>query len=101
MDNLTEAKASLTPQLTILNAFAFRHKNQHSHSHWFSTFNILRRRLRNLLALIASSRPKHEKILLHARHIHSLTPKTYVYVPIPVFTLAKTNTPQHIFTTRR
>ncbi|KAM0212409.1 hypothetical protein ACHAPA_010163 [Fusarium lateritium] len=39
---------TLAPLLPILNAFAHRHKNQHSSTHWWSLFSVLRRAVRNL-----------------------------------------------------
>ncbi|KAM5353777.1 hypothetical protein ACJ41O_000427 [Fusarium nematophilum] len=56
---LTTTNESLAPLLPILNAFAHRHTNQHSSSHWWSSFSILRRAARNLSADL--SRPRQPK----------------------------------------
>ncbi|KAF4446038.1 Ribonuclease MRP protein subunit rmp1 [Fusarium austroafricanum] len=46
---LTTTSESLAPLLPILNGFAHRHKNQHSSSHWWSSFSLLRRAVRNIV----------------------------------------------------
>ncbi|KAF5634518.1 ribonuclease mrp subunit rmp1 [Fusarium sp. NRRL 52700] len=57
---LATTSDSLAPLITILNGFAHRHKNQHSSSHWWSSFSLLRRAVRNLVNDI-NSRPRKVK----------------------------------------
>ncbi|KAJ4133696.1 RNase MRP subunit [Fusarium equiseti] len=57
---LASTSQSLAPNLTILNAFAHRHKNQHSCTHWWSSFSILRRASQKLSQDLIS-RPKKTK----------------------------------------
>jgi hypothetical protein len=57
---LTSTSESLAPLLPILDGFAHRHKNQHSSTHWWSSFSILRRAIRNLSQDLVS-RPKKTK----------------------------------------
>ncbi|KAH7193429.1 uncharacterized protein B0J16DRAFT_412022 [Fusarium flagelliforme] len=57
---LTSTSQSLAPNLTILNAFAHRHKNQHSRTHWWPSFSILRRASQKLSQDLVS-RPKKTK----------------------------------------
>ncbi|KAF4950348.1 hypothetical protein FSARC_13234 [Fusarium sarcochroum] len=58
---LTTTNESLAPLLPILNGFAHRHKNQHSSSHWWSSFSLLRRAARNLADDLASRPPTARK----------------------------------------
>ncbi|KAG8676615.1 RNase MRP subunit [Fusarium poae] len=56
---LASTSESLAPLLPILDGFAHRHKNQHSSAHWWSSFSLLRRAVRNLgQDLVVVSRPK-------------------------------------------
>ncbi|RGP60678.1 ribonuclease mrp protein subunit rmp1 [Fusarium sporotrichioides] len=55
---LTSTSESLTPLLPILDGFAHRHKNQHSSTHWWSSFSLLRRAVRNLAQDLVVARPK-------------------------------------------
>ncbi|EWY91701.1 hypothetical protein FOYG_08713 [Fusarium oxysporum NRRL 32931] len=57
---LATTSDSLAPLIPILNGFAHRHKNQHSSSHWWSSFSVLRRAVRNLVNDL-NSRPKKVK----------------------------------------
>ncbi|KAI6767870.1 hypothetical protein HG530_005879 [Fusarium avenaceum] len=57
---LTTNSETLAPLLPILNAFAHRHKNQHSSTHWWSSFSVLRRAVRNLAGDLVL-RPKKTK----------------------------------------
>jgi ribonuclease MRP protein subunit RMP1 len=57
---LTTNSETLAPFLPILNAFAHRHKNQHSSTHWWSSFSVLRRAVRNLAGDLVL-RPKKTK----------------------------------------
>ncbi|KAF4333029.1 ribonuclease MRP subunit rmp1 [Fusarium beomiforme] len=57
---LATTSDSLAPLITILNAFTHRHKNQHSSSHWWSSFSLLRRAVRNLNKDL-NSRPRKTK----------------------------------------
>ncbi|KAF4470780.1 ribonuclease mrp subunit rmp1 [Fusarium albosuccineum] len=54
---LITSNESLVPLLQILNAFNHRHRNQHSSSHWWSSFSLLRRAVRNLSTDLASHPP--------------------------------------------
>ncbi|KAJ4260708.1 RNase MRP subunit [Fusarium torreyae] len=58
---LTSTNESLATLLPILNGFAHRHKNQHSSSHWWSSFSLLRRAARNLADDLASRTPTASK----------------------------------------
>ncbi|KPM36077.1 hypothetical protein AK830_g10490 [Neonectria ditissima] len=51
-ETLSHIHASLTPLLSILHAAAHRHRNQHSASHWWAAFALLRRATRNLAAAL-------------------------------------------------
>ncbi|KAF5021109.1 hypothetical protein F66182_6851 [Fusarium sp. NRRL 66182] len=55
------ANESLAPLIPILNGFAHRHKNQHSSTHWWSSFSILRRAARNLAHDLAARPPAPKK----------------------------------------
>ncbi|KAF5663694.1 ribonuclease mrp subunit rmp1 [Fusarium heterosporum] len=66
---LTTNSETLAPLLPILNAFAHRHKNQHSSSHWWSSFSILRRAVRNLAGDLVL-RPKKTKSSNAKRESH-------------------------------
>ncbi|EKJ71113.1 hypothetical protein FPSE_08619 [Fusarium pseudograminearum CS3096] len=55
---LTSTSESLAPLLPILDGFAHRHKNQHSSSHWWSSFSIFRRAVRKLDQDLVVARPK-------------------------------------------
>ncbi|KAG5754107.1 hypothetical protein H9Q72_008104 [Fusarium xylarioides] len=57
---LATTSDSLAPLIPILNGFAHRHKNQHSSTHWWSSFSILRRAVRNLVNDL-NSRPRKVK----------------------------------------
>ncbi|KAF5590241.1 ribonuclease mrp subunit rmp1 [Fusarium pseudocircinatum] len=60
---------SLAPLIPILNGFAHRHKNQHSSTHWWSSFSILRRAVRNLVSDL-KSRPRKAKSGGVKRDVH-------------------------------
>ncbi|KAF4992743.1 hypothetical protein FGRMN_6953 [Fusarium graminum] len=66
---LTTNSETLAPLLPILNAFAHRHKNQHSSSHWWSSFSLLRRAVRNLAGDLVL-RPKKTKSSNAKRETH-------------------------------
>ncbi|KAK7429528.1 Ribonuclease MRP protein subunit rmp1 [Neonectria magnoliae] len=59
---LSQVHTSLTPLLSILHAAAHRHRNQHSASHWWAAFTLLRRATRNLAAALVRRprRPDHD-----------------------------------------
>ncbi|KAF4954968.1 hypothetical protein FGADI_4878 [Fusarium gaditjirri] len=57
---LATTSDSLALLIPILNGFAHRHKNQHSSSHWWSSFSGLRRAVRNLVNDL-NSRPRKVK----------------------------------------
>ncbi|KAK7394015.1 Ribonuclease MRP protein subunit rmp1 [Neonectria punicea] len=61
-EGLPQIHASLTPLLSILHATAHRHRNQHSASHWWAAFTLLRRATRNLAAALLRRprRPDHD-----------------------------------------
>jgi ribonuclease MRP protein subunit RMP1 len=48
----TAAATSLAYVLPVLDAFNHRHKNQHSATHWWSSFSLLRRRSRELATVL-------------------------------------------------
>ncbi|KAM0543572.1 hypothetical protein ACHAPJ_012238 [Fusarium lateritium] len=58
---LATTNESLATLLPILNGFAHRHKNQHSSSHWWSSFSSLRRAARNLADDLVSRPPTARK----------------------------------------
>ncbi|KAF9770979.1 hypothetical protein IL306_011385 [Fusarium sp. DS 682] len=66
---LATTSDSLAPLIPILNAFAHRHKNQHSSSHWWSSFSLLRRAVRNLNNDL-NSRPRKTKSGAVKRDVH-------------------------------
>ncbi|KAL4725594.1 Ribonuclease MRP protein subunit rmp1 [Fusarium chlamydosporum] len=63
---LTSTSEALAPLLPILDGFAHRHKNQHSSTHWWPSFSLLRRALRNLAQDLVS-RPKKTKSASNAK----------------------------------
>lgn len=63
---LTSTSEALAPLLPILDGFAHRHKNQHSSTHWWPSFSLLRRALRNLAQDLVS-RPKKTKPASNAK----------------------------------
>ncbi|KAF5647768.1 ribonuclease MRP subunit rmp1 [Fusarium sp. NRRL 25303] len=66
---LATTSDSLAPLIPILNGFAHRHKNQHSSSHWWSSFSVLRRAVRNLVNDL-NSRPRKVKSGNVKRDVH-------------------------------
>ncbi|KAF5962823.1 ribonuclease MRP protein subunit rmp1 [Fusarium bulbicola] len=66
---LATTSDSLAPLIPILNGFAHRHKNQHSSTHWWSSFSILRRAVRNLINDL-NSRPRKVKSGGVKRDVH-------------------------------
>ncbi|KAF5716451.1 ribonuclease mrp subunit rmp1 [Fusarium mundagurra] len=66
---LATTSDSLAPLIPILNGFAHRHKNQHSSTHWWSSFSILRRAVRNLVNDL-NSRPRKVKSGGVKRDVH-------------------------------
>ncbi|CZR47099.1 hypothetical protein LB506_007271 [Fusarium annulatum] len=66
---LATTSDSLAPLIPILNGFAHRHKNQHSSSHWWSSFSVLRRAVRNLVDDL-NSRPRKVKSGNVKRDVH-------------------------------
>ncbi|KAF5551956.1 ribonuclease mrp subunit rmp1 [Fusarium napiforme] len=66
---LATTNDSLAPLIPILNGFAHRHKNQHSSTHWWSSFSILRRAVRNLVNDL-NSRPRKVKSGGVKRDVH-------------------------------
>ncbi|KAF4444087.1 ribonuclease mrp subunit rmp1 [Fusarium acutatum] len=66
---LATTSDSLASLIPILNGFAHRHKNQHSSTHWWSSFSILRRAVRNLVNDL-SSRPRKVKSGGVKRDVH-------------------------------
>ncbi|KAF5530673.1 ribonuclease mrp subunit rmp1 [Fusarium mexicanum] len=66
---LATTSDSLASLIPILNGFAHRHKNQHSSTHWWSSFSILRRAVRNLINDL-NSRPRKVKSGGVKRHVH-------------------------------
>ncbi|KAM0352387.1 hypothetical protein ACHAPU_002054 [Fusarium lateritium] len=66
---LTANRETIAPLLPILDAFAHRHKNQHSSSHWWSSFSILRRAVRKLAGDLVL-RPKKTKSSNATRESH-------------------------------
>jgi ribonuclease MRP protein subunit RMP1 len=66
---LATTSDSLAPLIPILNGFAHRHKNQHSSSHWWSSFSVLRRAVRNLVNDL-NSRPRKTKSGDVKRDVH-------------------------------
>ncbi|KAI5457891.1 hypothetical protein BGZ63DRAFT_427911 [Mariannaea sp. PMI_226] len=79
---LTQTQASLSPLLPILQAVAHRHRNQHSSSHWWRAFGLLRRATRSLAASLLRRPSKSDDELpsvVQARWMAShIVPRTYV-----------------------
>ncbi|PNY25895.1 Uncharacterized protein TCAP_04166 [Tolypocladium capitatum] len=82
---------SLSALLPPLHAFNHRHRNQHRASHWWSSFNILRRALQALAddvlqpksrpppPAITTARRRHDVVIARARWLRShIVPRAYV-----------------------
>lgn len=73
----TKTHDTLAPLIPILTSFAHRNHNQHRTSHWWSAFNIFRRSVRNLDAVLIKG--KEAAILTHASWMSShVIPRAYV-----------------------
>ncbi|CEJ87633.1 hypothetical protein VHEMI04470 [[Torrubiella] hemipterigena] len=81
-----DACSKLASILPILEAFNHRHRNQHSASHWWKAFNILRRQLRKLcetlhLAIGYQGRKQERHLAMvsaQSQHIaHVVIPQSY------------------------
>ncbi|KAF7544621.1 hypothetical protein G7Z17_g9796 [Cylindrodendrum hubeiense] len=81
-ETLSQLHASLTPTLPVLQAVAHRHRNQHSASHWWAAFGLLRRAARNLAtALLRRSRRIDHDLpaVIHAKWMaRHVVPRAYI-----------------------
>ncbi|KAH7000080.1 hypothetical protein EDB80DRAFT_723118 [Ilyonectria destructans] len=81
-ESLSQIHTSLAPILSILHAVAHRHCNQHSASHWWAAFALLRRAARNLGAALLrrSRRADHDlPAVVHAKWMTChVVPRAYI-----------------------
>ncbi|KAH7140573.1 hypothetical protein EDB81DRAFT_885299 [Dactylonectria macrodidyma] len=81
-ETLSDIQTSLTPIVHILHAVAHRHRNQHSSSHWWASFTLIRRAVRNLESalLCSSSRTAFgPPPVVHAKYmVHHVVPRAFI-----------------------